>query len=260
MYEHIFEEALRQLRDGKTVAICTIIKKKGSAPRGVGSKMLVTSDGKRIDTLGGGPLEDYIAEEAIDAIKKQRPRIVTLELTKASNQKLGLLCGGTIDVFIDVISPPPELIILGAGNLGQYLAQLAHMIGLNVTVVDPNPEKAKQEKYPFAKVVCANINDALKNKEVSIGTNTFIAIMTRDARTDKEALRAVATSNARYIGMIASKTKAKIIKSELEKEGIPKEKLDRLRAPMGLEIYAETPQEIAISIIAEIIKELRQPL
>jgi len=260
MYEHIFEEALKQLKEGKSVAICTIIKKTGSAPRGVGSKMLVTTDGKRVDTLGGGPLEDFIVKEAIDAIKKQRPRTVTLELTKASNQKLGLLCGGIIDVFIDVVTPPPELIIFGAGNLGQYLAQLAHMIGLKVTVVDPDPEKTKQEKYPFARVVCADVNEAVKNKKISIGSNTYIAIMTRDARTDKEALKAVATSNAKYIGMIASKTKAKIIKSELVKEGIPKEKLERLHAPMGIEIYAETPQEIAISIIAEIIKDMRQPL
>lgn len=260
MYEQIFEETLKHLREGNTVAICTIIKKVGSAPRGVGTKMLVTVEGKRVDTLGGGPLEDFIAKEAINAIKKQKPKTVTLELTKASNQNLGLLCGGTIDVFIDVVSPSPELIIFGAGNLGQYLAQLAYMIGLKVTVVDPDPKKIKQEKYPFAKVVCANVEDAVKNKEIAIGTNTFITIMTRDARTDKAALRAVANSNARYIGMIASKTKAKIIKSELEKEGIPKEKLDRLHAPMGIEIYAETPQEIAISIIAEIIKEIRQPL
>jgi xanthine dehydrogenase accessory factor len=167
-----------------------------------------------------------------------------------------MVCGGRMDIFIDVIEPKPTLLIVGAGHIAYYLARLGHMVGFSIAVIDDRKEFANRERFPNAeRVICDDMERTLSS--IKITPSTYVVIVTRGHQYDLAALKQVIDSKAAYIGMIGSKSKVRIAFQELKSAGIAEDTLKRVHAPIGLDIGAETPQEIAVSIIAEIIKVRR---
>jgi xanthine dehydrogenase accessory factor len=205
--------------------------------------MLVTLEGKVIGTVGGAIAELQLIEQAIQAIKDGKPRTVKMPLP---------VCAGIITCFINVFKAPDKLVLVGSGHVAQPMSKLAKMLGFHVTVMDDRSDYATKERFPEAdRVVVDDWEKALK--ELEIDSNTHIVIVTYAGESDELALRTVVRSNAAYIGMISSKSKAKGILSRLSRNGIPDELLRRVVTPIGLDIGAETPAEIAVSTLAEII-------
>jgi xanthine dehydrogenase accessory factor len=205
--------------------------------------MLVTLDGKVVGTVGGAIAELQLIEQAIHAIKEGKPRTVKMPLP---------VCAGVITCFINVYKAPPSLILVGAGHVAQPMSKLARMLGFRVTILDDRSDYATKDRFPEAdRVVVDDWEKALK--EMTIDPNTYIVILTYAGESDELALRTVVGSKAAYIGMISSQSKAKGILSKLRRDGIPDDVLSRTVTPIGLDIGAETPAEIAVSTLAEII-------
>lgn len=245
-------EVLSELKKGRPVIQIIISEKIGSGPRDLGATMFIKSDGTKIGTIGGGPVEEKVYKEAMNMFKTKSfiPKVLKFELTERSG--LGLLCGGTIKVLLNPILPKPRLIIFGHGNIGMAINKIAQIVGFDVTIVERDKNKINEADYPNAKIVIGDVPDVLDKLDIS--ENTFIVIATRDAVTDENILRHVVKLPAFYIGMIGSKNKGLTIKKRLINDGYPKEMVERVRVPMGLEIGADTPEEIAVSVMAEIIK------
>jgi xanthine dehydrogenase accessory factor len=205
--------------------------------------MLVTLEGKVIGTVGGAIAELQLIEQAIQAIKDGKPRTIKMPLP---------VCAGVITCFINVFKASPSLVLVGAGHVAQPMSRLAKMLGFQVTVMDDRSDYATKERFPEAdRVIIDDWEKALK--ELRIDSNTYIVILTYAGESDELALRTVVRSDAAYIGMISSESKARGILSRLRRDGIPDEFLRRLVTPIGLDIGAETPAEIALSTMAEII-------
>lgn len=248
---NLFNEAVK-LQDGRfPFAIATIISAQGSTPRNT-AKMIVKADGGIIGTIGGGLAEAFVINEALDAIVGNRSKVVDYILDSDTAGGIQMLCGGKISVFIEVVSPMPRIVMVGAGHVGMAVARLTAFLGYQLVIVDERPEFANSEKYPMAaEIYCCRdlkaISDALR-----IDGHTSVIIATDE--WDLAALRDVIDSEAAYIGMIGSGRKVGIVKEQLQKEGFSVEKLNRIYAPVGLDIGSETPEEIALSILAEILK------
>ncbi len=251
----IFKKATELLNKGESFAICTVIEKRGFAPREPGAKMIVLSNGERHGTIGGWSVEKFIVKKALEVFKKGKPSVVELMLTDKTRKKTGLVCGGVIKVFVDVVKPKPKLIIFGGSYVGKSIAKIGALSGFEVTVIDEE-ESIGKEEIPFATIKHENYSQA--SQEIPEGEEVFIAITLGEVEPSKEILRNILRKNVRYIGMLGSKHKAKVVFSELRNEGFTEEALERIRAPMGLDINAETPEEIAVSTMAEIIKERRK--
>jgi xanthine dehydrogenase accessory factor len=239
----LIEEAHRLVKSSQPFAWVTIIGQEGSSARHLGSSMLVTLEGKVIGTVGGALAELQLIEQAMAAIKEGKPRTIKIPLP---------VCAGVITCFINVFKAPPTLVLVGAGHVAQPLSQLAKTLGFQVTVIDDRSDYATKERFPEAdRVIVDDWEKALK--ELQINSNTYIIILTYAGESDELALKTVVRSNAAYIGMISSDSKAKGILSRLRREGVPDEVLRRVVTPIGLDIGAETPAEIAVSTMAEII-------
>jgi len=239
----LIEEAQKLLQNSQPFAWVTIIGQEGSSARHLGSSMIVTLEGKVIGTVGGAIAELQLIEQAIQAIKDGKPRTIKMPLP---------VCAGVITCFIKVFKAPASLVLVGAGHVAQPMSKLAKMLGFQVTVLDDRSDYATKERFPEAdRIVVDDWEKALK--ELPIDLNTYIVILTYAGESDELALRTVVRSNAAYIGMISSQSKAKGILSKLRRDGIPDESLRRIVTPIGLDIGAETPAEIAVSTMAEII-------
>jgi xanthine dehydrogenase accessory factor len=239
----LVDEAHKLVQSSQPFAWVTIISQEGSSARHLGSSMIVTLEGKVIGTVGGAIAELQLIEQAIQAIKEGKPRTVRMPLP---------VCAGVITCFINVFQAPPTLVLVGAGHVAQPMSKLAKMLGFQIVVMDDRSDYATKERFPEAdRVVVDDWEKALK--ELSIDSNTYIVILTYAGESDELALRTAAASNAAYIGMISSQSKAKAILSRMKRDGIPEEQLRRIITPIGLDIGAETPAEIAVSTMAEII-------
>ncbi len=253
----VFEAALKTLKTGESVALATIVRSHGSTPRAVGAKMLVFPDGSIVGSVGGGAMENQVIEEARAAIKSGVPKMVQYKLKEVALGHLGV-CGGENDIFIDVIAGKKQLLILGAGHLGQQLAKLGNFLGMDVVVFDDRAEYANAERFPDARdIIVGDLKEELE--KFTITPWCHVVIVTRGHEQDGVALETVIRSQARYLGMIGSRTKKAKIYSELLEKGIEQDLLDRVHAPIGLDIGAETPEEIALAIMAEIISIGRKP-
>lgn len=247
----IFEAALKTLYTGESVALATIIRSHGSTPRSVGTKMLVFRDGSAMGSIGGGAMEDQIVKEAKLAIEKGQPRLVHFKLKEVDAGHLGV-CGGENDIFVDIITGKKQLIIVGAGHLGKELAKLGAFLGMDVVVFDDRSEYANKERFPSANdIILGDMAKELVRYRFTPWSH--VVICTRGHELDGEALAAVIESPVRYIGMIGSQAKKQKIYAELVERGVDPELFNRVRSPIGLDIGAETPEEIAVSIVAEII-------
>jgi xanthine dehydrogenase accessory factor len=246
-------DAMREaLAGGESVALITIVSARGSTPQRVGAKMLVHADGRTHGTIGGGCYESDAFGRARDALRTRQPALVHYDLTDDVAEETGLICGGQMDVFIDVIEPPPTLYIVGAGHVGHQLGRLAPSAGFTVHVIDDREKFANRERFPEAHGVhVADIGDWLV--AATLPDTAYVVIVTRGHRHDFDALRALAGRNLRYLGVIGSKAKIARLVDLLVHDGVSAAWLRTLRAPIGVNIGAVTPEEIAVSILAELI-------
>ena len=252
MNQEVFAAVSSALDRGEAAALVTIVSTTGSTPQRVGAKMLVFGDGRIVGTIGGGCYENDAFWKAREAITARRPLLLHYELSDDFAQETGLVCGGQMDVYIEPIEPSPELYVIGAGHVGSHLATLAHVVGFHVHVVDDREKFANRDRFPdVADVVTEDIPAWLARTHLP--EHAYVVIVTRGHTNDLEALRALAPRELRYLGLIGSRAKVARIYEELQNGGVAADALKHVHAPIGLDIGAVTPQEIAVSILAELI-------
>jgi xanthine dehydrogenase accessory factor len=251
----LFEEVLRLRRAGQRAIMATIVHTNGSIPSFESSRMLVREDGSIMGTIGGGCVEAEVWAAAKDVLKQEAPRKMVFNLNNEASYDNGLICGGTLEVFVEPILPQPMLYIFGGGHISIALAMAAQSAGFQIGVIDDREQFANSTRFPMASEIYTTYEDGFE--KIKPNASTYLVIVTRGHRDDMRVLEWAVGTNARYIGMIGSKRKVLSVYHALEREGVAPEKFDRVRAPMGLEIGALTPQEIAISIAAELIAERR---
>ncbi len=252
----IYEEIVRIKEAGEEAALVTIVSATGSTPREEGAKMLVKPDGTIVGTIGGGSLEAQVIKEAVGVIKLSKPKRIHFTLSDEEASEVGMICGGDLEVFIEPILTAPTLYIFGGGHISLPLAQMGKLLGFKIAVIDDRADFASAERFPEAEFVLADeLTKAFP--KLKIDKLSYIVIVTRGHQHDELVLEWAISTSAKYIGMIGSKTKVKTIFSHLLAKGISKEKLDGVHSPIGLEIGAQTPEEIAVSILAEIINVRR---
>ena len=248
----IYEQIVELRRQGRRGAIATITTARGSIPSFQTAKMLVRDDGSIVGTIGGGCVEAEVWQAAREVMEEGKPRTLTFNLNKYPKYDTGLVCGGTLEVFIEPVLPPALLYIFGAGHVAYNLYIVARIAGFDVTVVDDRESYANGERFPDAREVIANDFEAVIQR-LHIPESAYVVIVTRGHRDDMKILRWAVNLNLRYLGMIGSKRKTIAIYKELVQEGIPAKKFESVHAPVGLEIGAVTPEEIAVAIVAEMI-------
>lgn len=253
----IFEEIVRIRSEGGSAALATVMRAEGSTPRGEGSKMLIRDDGTILGSIGGGNLEAKVRREAIDVIREGRPKVLHFDLTGEEVAEDGMLCGGNTDILLEPISAQPTLCIFGAGHISFSISKIAKMVGFKVVVVDNRTEFANTNRFPEADEIFAEDFSEVFSR-LKINRSSYIVIVTRGHQFDEEALEWAVKTEASYIGMIGSRKKKGALFSHLQSKGISKKLLEGVYAPIGIDINAETPEEIAVSIMAEIIKHRRE--
>ncbi len=252
----IYEEIVRLRKDGRRGAVATIVNVRGSIPSFKTAKMLVRDDGSIVGTIGGGCVEAEVWQAAREVMESEKPRTLTFDLNQDPKYDTGLVCGGTLEIFVEPVLPPAELYIFGAGHVATSLYKVARIAGFDITVVDDREVYASRERFPEAQEVIAEDFDKVTAR-LQLSESAYIVIVTRGHHDDMRVLRWAVQTPARYIGMIGSKRKTISIFKELQKEGLGPELFARVHAPVGLDIGAITPEEIAVSITAELIAKRR---
>ncbi len=253
----IYEEIVQLRQAGRRGAVATIVNVRGSIPSFETAKMLVRDDGSIFGTVGGGCVEAEVWQAARDVMENEKPRTLTFNLNQNPKYDTGLVCGGTLDIFIEPVLPPASLYIFGAGHVALSLYRTAKTAGFDVNVVDDRESYANRERFPDAKeVIAEDFNRAMAR--INPNETSYIVIVTRGHHDDMRVLRWAVQRQARYVGMIGSKRKTIAIFKELVKEGIPERLFERVHAPVGLDIGAITPEEIAVAITAELIAVRRR--
>src|SRR5664279_3984769 len=248
----IYEQIVQLHREGRRGAVATIVNVRGSIPSFRTAKMLVRDDGSIAGTIGGGCVESEVWQAAREVMVSEKPRTLTFDLNQDPKYDTGLVCGGTLDIFIEPVLPPPVLYIFGAGHVGYELYKAAGRAAFDVIVTDDRDAYANRERFPEARdVIAEDFDKALSG--MSLNEASYIVIVTRGHRDDMRVLRWAVQTQAKYIGMVGSKRKAITVFRELVKEGLKPELFERVHSPVGLDIGAITPEEIAISIVAELI-------
>jgi xanthine dehydrogenase accessory factor len=257
IFMDLYEEIVRLRKDGRRGAVATIVNVRGSIPSFKTAKMLVRDDGSIIGTIGGGCVEAEVWQAAREVMESEKPRTLTFDLNQDPKYDTGLVCGGTLEIFVEPILPPADLYIFGAGHVAASLYRVARIAGFDVTIIDDREAYANRERFPEAQEVIAEDFDKAAVR-LTPGESSYIVIVTRGHRDDMRMLRWAVQTPARYIGMIGSKRKTITIFKELQNEGLAAHLFDRVHAPVGLDIGAITPEEIAVSITAELIAARRR--
>jgi xanthine dehydrogenase accessory factor len=248
----VLEAAVRAEARGERAALVTVVSTEGSTPQKAGARMLVYADGGIVGTIGGGCLEAEMTWRAREAIEGRRPKLVSYDLTPDQAGEDGLVCGGRMQVFIEPIEGTPVLCLFGAGHVAQPLARMAKACGFRVEVADDRVKFANAERFPDADLLVVEGFSAAAEK-MTLGPNSFAIVVTRGHRGDAEALQAALGRGLRFVGLLGSRPKVVHIFAELRERGVSREALATVHAPLGLEIGAQTPDEIAVSILAEMI-------
>jgi xanthine dehydrogenase accessory factor len=252
MNREVFAAVNEALDRGEPAALVTIVSTTGSTPQRVGAKMLVFADGRLVGTIGGGCYENDAFWKAREAITHRKPQLVHYELDDDFAQETGLICGGQMSVYIEPIEPSPELYVIGAGHVGFHLANMAHEVGFRVHVVDDREKFASPERFPNAAEVLVEDIPAWLDR-TALPPHAYVVVVTRGHTNDLDAMRALASRGIRYLGLIGSRAKVARIYDVLLSEGMSADALKQIHAPIGLDIGAVTPQEIAVSILAELV-------
>jgi xanthine dehydrogenase accessory factor len=247
----IYNEIQTSLKRGERVAIATVVKTAGATPCSVGSKMIVRADGTISGSFAGPKTDGLVTKEALQAIRDGRSYLTHIHLDADQGEAVGS-CGATLEVFFEVLRPEPRLIIAGAGYVAQALARLAATLDFRIVVVDDRRDLA--DPIVFEDKVQLTFGDIPQTiHDLEPDESSWIVIVTRGHHLDKDALKAALETNAAYTGMIGSPSKVKRIFKDLLKEGVSRERIEQVHAPIGLDLGAETPDEIALSIAAEIV-------
>ena len=248
----VFEELVRLRRLGQKSALATIVEVRGSIPSFESAKLLVREDGSMVGTIGWGCVEAEVWNAAREVIETEKPRQLRFNLGQDAAYDNGLICGGQLDVFIEPVLPIPTAFLFGAGHISKSLSKVASLAGFRTVVVDNREAFANRERFPEAdEVIAAEYEETFGKLEVN--ESSYLVIVTRGHRNDMRVLRWAIETPARYVGMIGSKRKTLGVIKELEKEGVPRERFERLHSPMGLELGAITPEEIAVAVVGEMI-------
>ncbi len=250
----IYEEIVKLRNEGRRGAVATIVNVRGSVPSFRTAKMLVRDDGSILGTIGGGCVEAEVWQAAREVMEQEKPRTLTFDLNHDPKYDTGLVCGGTLDVFVEPILPPPILYIFGAGHIAYSLYKIATIVGFNVVVADDRATYANRERFPDAQVFAEDFEQILR--KLRLNSSSYAVIVTRGHKDDMRILRWAVQpeqAEARYVGMIGSRRKVIAIQKELMKEGVAEEEFQRILSPVGLDIGAITPEEIAVAICAEMI-------
>lgn len=248
----IFDELVALRRKGQKCALATIVQVNGSIPAYESAKLLVREDGSMAGTIGGGCVEAEVWTVAREVIETEQPRHLAFSLGQDAAYDNGLICGGQLNVFVEPIIPQPRAFIFGAGHISKSLSKVASLAGFATTIVDDREQFANRDRFPEASELYAGEYEEIFPK-LDINHTSYLIIVTRGHRDDMRVLKWALSTPARYISMIGSKRKVLGVMKELEKEGLRREDFDRLYAPMGLEIGAISPEEIAVSVAAEMI-------
>ncbi|MGH7725175.1 MAG: xanthine dehydrogenase accessory protein XdhC [Candidatus Eiseniibacteriota bacterium] len=244
-------EALNQVRAERVPAVlATVVDSVGSSPQEAGARLLHLSDGQVSGTVGGGAIEKRILEEARALLTPGAPRTRLVKVNLST--ELGMCCGGTMSVFLELVPFPARLVILGAGHIARPLASLAAATGFSVTVVDERPQWADPARFPDAREVVCDDPEAVVG-ELALDPGTAVVVVTHHHPLDQALVRALTGSRAGFFGLVGSETKRNRFLMRLRAQGLSEEALARLRSPLGVEIGAVTPEEIAVSIVAELV-------
>jgi xanthine dehydrogenase accessory factor len=245
-------QALSELeKNHESAALCTVVKSEGSTPRHMGSKMLVYPDGKFIGTVGGGELENRVTKAALDSIVTGKSQTLAYTMADPARGDPGV-CGGTVEVFVEPILPNAMIVVIGAGHVGKAVAHLAKWLGFRVAVSDDRAEFCNPETVPNADAYYPIPMAELTN-QLKVTSQTYLVITSRGSGVDAAGMPGLLDSDAAYIGVIGSKRRWLTTVKALKEKGIPDEKIAKVHSPIGLELNAETPEEIAVSIMAEIL-------
>jgi xanthine dehydrogenase accessory factor len=251
---------LKQLNEtidrGEPVVLCTVVNTKGSVPRHAGAKMLVYNDGHFDGTVGGGEVENRVLDEAIASFKDGKTRFLTYDMIDPERGDAGI-CGGVVTVFVEPFLELPTVVVVGAGHVGKPIVHLAKWLGFRVVVSDDRTELCTPEETPggdqYLPVPMSRIPE-----EMTLGLRTYLVLVTRGADVDIEGIPALLETDVPYIGLIGSTRRWAHTQEKLLEKGITKEALERIKSPIGIFIHAETPNEIAVSVMAEIIDHYNQ--
>src|SRR5437660_1016970 len=254
----IYEELVRLRRLGQKCAIATIVQVNGSIPSYESAKLLVREDGSMVGTIGGGCVEAEVWNAAREVIETEKPRHLNFSLGQEAAYDNGLICGGQLNIFVEPVGPEPRAYIFGGGHVSKSISKVATIAGFATVIVDNREAFANRERFPEAEETYAEEYEDVFGK-LTVTSSTYVIIVTRGHRDDMRVLRWAVTTPARYIAMIGSKRKTISVVHELEKEGFARELFEKVFAPMGFEIGAESPEEIAISVVAEMIAVRRAP-
>jgi xanthine dehydrogenase accessory factor len=247
----LFEEIVKMRRAGQRGALATIVHTNGSIPSYESSRMLVREDGSIAGTIGGGCVEAEVWAAAKEVMQKEAPRKMVFHLNNEASYDNGLICGGTLEVFVEPILPQPVVYLFGGGHVSMAVAKAAHGAGFGIGVVDDREAFANKERFPMALEAYTSYEEAFQ--KIRPNASSYLVIVTRGHKEDMRVLAWAVRTDARYVGMIGSKRKVMSVYKALEKEGYKPEEFERVYAPMGLDIGALSPEEIAVSIAAELV-------
>ncbi|NNF09472.1 MAG: xanthine dehydrogenase [Acidimicrobiia bacterium] len=251
-------EALNEaVAAGRPVVLATVVATRRSVPRHAGTKMLVYPDGRQLGTIGGGEMESRVLEEAERALRDHRSRLLDYALVEPARGDPGV-CGGEVQIYLEPYMPAHTILVVGGGHVGRAVVDLADWLGYRTVVVDDRPERLTESEMPNAGTRLVGDLAAVLG-ELEIGADTSVAVVTRSVDQDVEALPILLASPARYIGVMGSARRWKEVRTALLESGIDDADLERISAPIGIEIHAETLEEIAVSVMSEIIQALRSP-
>jgi xanthine dehydrogenase accessory factor len=254
----IYDEIVRLRRVGQKCALATIVQVKGSIPSFESAKLLVREDGSMMGTVGGGCVEAEVWNAAREVLDTEKPRNLSFSLGQDAAYDNGLICGGQLNIFVEPVIPQPRAYIFGGGHVSKSISKVASMSGFATVIIDDREAFANADRFPEADATYAAEYEEVF-PQLNVNSSSYLVIVTRGHRDDMRVLRWAVNTPARYIAMIGSKRKTISVIHELEKEGMARELFEKIFAPMGLDIGAESPEEIAVSVVAEMIATRRLP-
>ncbi len=249
--ERVYEAALEAIRQGESAAMATVVEARGSTPRGTSSKMLIYADGRTVGTVGGGGVEARVIEEAQAAIAEGQSRELDYSLVDEERGDPGI-CGGSMRIFVEVLTPRPTLLIIGGGHIGQAVAELAAFLGYRIAVMDDRPEMVTPERFPWAEMRLTG-DTVQQVVDFPLTEHAYVVMVTPHHTLDEKVLAVLADRSRAYVGLIGSRRRTAHTFERARRAGVPEDLLEQIHTPIGLDIGAETPREIAVSIVAEII-------
>lgn len=248
---NIYQSVARVIEKGESAVLCTVVETSGSTPRHAGSKMLVSVSGQFEGTVGGGEIEQRILLEAPGVLMRKEPKLMEFQLVNPDQGDPGV-CGGTAKIYMEPIYPPSLILVVGGGHVGKAVVHLVHWLGFRVAISDDRPDLCNPSVHPEADehLICSL---GQLPKYIQITSETYIVLTTRGSSIDVEGLDALLQTPAAYIGVIGSNRRWITTRNGLIEKGVSESALSRVHSPIGLELGAETPEEIAVSIMAEIL-------